>query len=94
MTAVTERKRPVLVFLGLIAASRGALLLLPPILQDQSYHRFADKRTLLGVQNFWNGVASGRRLGARAQRSPRSAVARRRRPHSEISSRRNTDFSE
>ena len=58
MTAVTERKRPVLVFLGLIAASLGALLLLPPILQDQSYHRFADKRTLLGVQNFWNVVSN------------------------------------
>jgi len=48
----------VLVFLGLIAASLGALLLLPPILQDQSYHRFADKRTLLGVQNFWNVVSN------------------------------------
>ena len=58
MTAVTERKRPVLVFLGLIAASLGALLLLPPILQDQSYHRFANKRTLLGVQNFWNVVSN------------------------------------
>ena len=58
MTAVTEQKRPVLVFLGLIAASLCALLLLPPILQDQSYHRFADKRTLLGVQNFWNVVSN------------------------------------
>src|SRR6516162_366139 len=58
MTAVTEQKRPVLVFLGLIAASLCALLLLPPILQDQSYHRFADKRTLLKVQNFWNVVSN------------------------------------
>ena len=58
VTAVTERKRPVLVFLGLIAASLATLLLLPPILQDQSYHRFADKRTLLGVQNFWNVVSN------------------------------------
>jgi hypothetical protein len=58
MTAVTERKRPMLVFLGLIAASLGALLLLPPILQDQSYHHYADKRTLLGVQNFWNVVSN------------------------------------
>jgi hypothetical protein len=56
--AVTERKRPVLVFLGLIAASLAALLLLPPILQDQRYHRFADERTLLGVQNFWNVVSN------------------------------------
>jgi hypothetical protein len=58
MTAVSERKRPVLVFLGLIGASLAALLLLPPIPQDQSYHRFADERTLLGVQNFWNVVSN------------------------------------
>ena len=47
-----------LVFLGLIGASLAALLLLPPIPQDQSYHRFADERTLLGVQNFWNVVSN------------------------------------
>jgi Ceramidase len=38
----------------LIIASLAGVLLLPPISQDQNYHRFADQRTLLGVTNFWN----------------------------------------
>src|SRR5262245_6250447 len=58
MIAVTKGKGSVLVFLGLAAASLAALLLLPPILQDQSYHRFADERTLLGIPNFWNVVSN------------------------------------
>jgi hypothetical protein len=48
----------VLVFFGSIAASLAALLLLPPTPQDQSYHRFADGRTLLGIPNFWNVVSN------------------------------------
>ena len=47
-----------MIFLGLAAASLAALLLLPPILQDQSYHRFADERTLFGIPNFWNVVSN------------------------------------
>src|SRR5580704_17023706 len=58
MIAVTKRRGPVVVFLGLAAASLAALLLLPPILQDQSYHRFADERTLVGIPNFWNVVSN------------------------------------
>ena len=58
MIAIAERKRPVLIFLGLMAASLVALLLLPPILQDQSYHRFADERALFGIPNFWNVVSN------------------------------------
>jgi hypothetical protein len=42
----------VLALLGLAAASLAGLLLLPPILQDQSYHQFADQRTFFGVRNF------------------------------------------
>jgi Ceramidase len=53
-----KEARPVLVFLGLMAASLAALLLLPPIPQDQSYHHFADHRSLLGVPNFWNVVSN------------------------------------
>ena len=49
--------RRVLVFLVLMAASLAALLLLPPISQDQNYHDFADQRTILGIPHFWN-VAS------------------------------------
>ncbi len=37
----------------------GILLwLLPPLHQDENYHRFADQRTLLGIPNFWNVVSN------------------------------------
>ena len=49
---------PLLVLAGLMAASLLALLLLPPIPQDQAYHLFADQRTLLGIPNFWNVVSN------------------------------------
>jgi len=35
-----------------------ALLPLPPLLQDQNYHQFADQRELFGVPNFWNVVSN------------------------------------
>jgi hypothetical protein len=50
--------RSLVLFLGLMIASLAALLLLPPIHQDQGYHRFADERTLLGVPHFWNVVTN------------------------------------
>ena len=53
-----KRNRHVVIFVGLMAASLLALLLLPPIPQDQGYHQFADKRTLIGVPNFWNVVSN------------------------------------
>jgi hypothetical protein len=53
-----KRNRHVVIFVGLVAASLLALLLLPSIPQDQGYHQFADKRTLLGVPNFWNVVSN------------------------------------
>jgi hypothetical protein len=34
------------------------LLPLPPLLQDQSYHQFADQRELFGIPNFWNVVSN------------------------------------
>ena len=49
---------PLLVFFSLMAISLGGLLLLPPIPQDQSYHQFADQRTILGISNFWNVVSN------------------------------------
>jgi Ceramidase len=49
---------PVAVMGALTAASLCVLLLLPPISQDQSYHQFADQRTILGVPNFWNVVSN------------------------------------
>jgi hypothetical protein len=30
------------------------LVLIPPLHQDQSYHAFADQRTLFGIPNFWD----------------------------------------
>src|SRR5215471_13862106 len=48
----------VVLLIGVTAASFVGLLLLPPISQDQSYHDFADQRTLLGIPNFWNVVSN------------------------------------
>ena len=56
--ATTKPNRPALLFLGLMAASLAALLLLPPITQDQSYHRFPDQRAIIGVPNFWDVVSN------------------------------------
>jgi hypothetical protein len=58
MLGSAKQNRPVLIFFSLMAASLAGLLLLPPIPQDQSYHNFADQRTLLGVPNFWNVVSN------------------------------------
>lgn len=49
---------PLLVFFSLMAISLGGLLLLPPIPQDQTYHQFADQRTIFGIPNFWNVVSN------------------------------------
>lgn len=49
---------PVLVFSSLTIASLASLLLLPPIPQDQSYHQFADQRTIFGIPNFWNVISN------------------------------------
>jgi hypothetical protein len=35
-----------------------ALLPLPPLLQNQDYHQFADQRELLGIPNFWNVISN------------------------------------
>jgi len=51
-----KRFRPHLL-IAIALAMVLALAAQPPIAQPQSYHHFADARTLLGVPNFWN-VAS------------------------------------
>src|SRR5262249_51695704 len=53
-----KQNRPLLVVVGLMAGSLAVLLLLPPILQSQSYHEFADARSVAGVPNFWNVVSN------------------------------------
>jgi hypothetical protein len=40
---------PILVFSSLTSASLAGLLLLPAVPQDQSYHLFADCRTVAGI---------------------------------------------
>jgi Ceramidase len=52
------RDRPVPVLYGLMIVSLAALLPLPPLLQDQSYHQFADQRELFGIPNFRNVVSN------------------------------------
>jgi hypothetical protein len=54
----SAKRTRLLIVLGLTAASLAGLLLLPPIPQDQSYHDFADQRTLLGIPNFGNVVSN------------------------------------
>ena len=41
-----------------MVVSLAGLMPLPPLLQDQSYHQFADQRTLFGIPNFWNVVSN------------------------------------
>jgi len=36
----------------------AVLLYMGPLVQDQSYHAFADQRTLLGIPNFWNVISN------------------------------------
>jgi hypothetical protein len=55
---IAKQNLPVVVFFGLLVVSLGGLLLLPPIPQDQSYHQFADQRTMFGIPNFWNVVSN------------------------------------
>ena len=55
---MAKRNGPLLIFLGLMGASLAALLLLPPILQDQGYHQFADVRALFGIPNVWNVISN------------------------------------
>jgi hypothetical protein len=54
----TALSRPALMMGILAALSVTALLLVPPISQDQNYHQFADQRTLLKIPNFWNVVSN------------------------------------
>ena len=58
MPGMTARNAPFLVFLGLMGASLAALPLLPPILQDQAYHGFADVRAVFGIPNGWNVISN------------------------------------
>jgi hypothetical protein len=58
MLGSAKNSGPVVVFLVVMIASLVGLLLLPPIAQDQTYHEFADQRTVFGVPNFWNVISN------------------------------------
>jgi hypothetical protein len=50
------RNRPVPVLYGLMLISLAGLMRLPPLLQNQGYHGFADQRTLFGIPNFYSNL--------------------------------------
>jgi hypothetical protein len=41
-----------------VLAALAFVLFVPAIAQDETYHSFADQRTLLGIPNFWNVVSN------------------------------------
>jgi hypothetical protein len=41
-----------------VTAAAAFLIVVPPIVQDESYHLFADGRMILGIPNFWNVVSN------------------------------------
>lgn len=51
-------KRTKIAVLLTVAAVVLFLILVPPLPQEQSYHSFADRRTLLGIPNFWDVVSN------------------------------------
>jgi hypothetical protein len=66
-----------LAILAALAIAAAAILMgaFPPLAQDPAYHRFADRRAIAGIPNFWNVVTNLPFLavaiwGLRAFRSP------------------------
>ena len=52
------KTRAIVLFACLAAIAAGVLLFVPPVHQDESYHLFADQRTILGIPNFWNVISN------------------------------------
>jgi len=52
------RKPVVLILIAMAVVGAVLLWIIPPIPQPQWYHDFADKRSFLGVVNFWNVVSN------------------------------------
>jgi len=50
--------KPILLICGWALAVLVLLKLAPPVAQNPSYHVFADRRTLLGIPNFWNVISN------------------------------------
>jgi hypothetical protein len=56
VSAINSRR--VLGLLVFMLVSLFGVFLLPPIVQNQNYHDFADQRTLFEIPNFWNVVSN------------------------------------
>jgi hypothetical protein len=58
MFRLTPRVR--LAILAALAVVAAAILFgaFPPLRQDAAYHKFADRRTIWGIRNFWNVVTN------------------------------------
>lgn len=56
-TLITTRVRAV-VIIALTVSTLVAMALMPRIPQDESYHSFADQRSVLGIHNFLNVVSN------------------------------------
>jgi hypothetical protein len=54
-----QRNLPIIILLAAMALTLAILMLFVPVIpQIQSYHAFADQRTLIGIPNFWNVVSN------------------------------------
>jgi hypothetical protein len=58
MTSPIRSRWRMLLVVGIAVAGTVGTAIHGPIIQDPSYHRFADQRTLLGIPNFWNVVSN------------------------------------
>lgn len=54
----TRTERSAWPLAAILVGAVAFLLLAPTIRQDENYHSFADQRTLLGIQNFWNVLSN------------------------------------
>lgn len=61
---MTSRTKAVALFGVLAVAAAYVLVAIPPVAQDEAYHRFADQRTLFGIPNFWNVISNAGFLAA------------------------------
>jgi hypothetical protein len=55
---VLPKTRAVPLFAVLTVAAGCVLVAVPPVPQDESYHQFADQRTIWGIPNFWNVISN------------------------------------
>lgn len=55
---IRNRKQKFAILLGFAVVIAIAFCFVPPIAQNPQYHNFADRRTILGVPNFWDVVSN------------------------------------